>query len=103
MVLSIEQYGFRIGLKTGNAIYKLTSEILNAMNNKLLVEGIIYGLEKAFCIDHGFPLSKFNSHDIMARIMHFISFIWTIGIIEQQCTKTMITVIKYQAWPKPDV
>jgi len=35
-ILSNEPYGFRIGLKTDNAIYKLTTEILNAMNNKLL-------------------------------------------------------------------
>jgi hypothetical protein len=31
-ILSTEQYGFRIGLKTDNAIYKLTTEILNAVN-----------------------------------------------------------------------
>jgi len=38
--LSTEQYGFRLGLRTDNATYKLTTEILNAMNNKLLVGGI---------------------------------------------------------------
>jgi len=42
-ILSTEQYGFRTGLKTDNAI-------LNAMNNKLLVGGIICDLEKAFDI-----------------------------------------------------
>jgi hypothetical protein len=47
-----------------NAIYKLTSGILNAMNNKLLVRGIICDLEKVFCIDHVILLSKFNSSDI---------------------------------------
>ena len=36
-ILSIEQYGFRLGFRTDNATYKLTTEILNAMNNKLLV------------------------------------------------------------------
>jgi hypothetical protein len=30
-ILTSEQYGFRIGLKTDNAIYKLTTGILNAM------------------------------------------------------------------------
>ena len=40
-ILSTERYGFSIGLKTDNAIYKLTTEILNAMNNKLLVSGIL--------------------------------------------------------------
>jgi hypothetical protein len=49
-ILRPEQYGFRIVLKTGNAIYKLTTEILNAMNNKLLVGGIFCALEKAFVL-----------------------------------------------------
>ena len=67
MFLSIEQYGFRIGLKTDNAIYKLTSEILNAKNNKLLVGSIICDMEKAFYIDHGIVLSKLNSCDINGK------------------------------------
>jgi hypothetical protein len=36
-ILSTERYGLRSGLRTDNATYKLTTEILNAMNNKLLV------------------------------------------------------------------
>jgi hypothetical protein len=47
-ILSTEQYSFRIGLKTDNAIYKLTTESLNAVNNKLLVCGIFCDLEKVF-------------------------------------------------------
>jgi hypothetical protein len=39
-ILSSEQYRFRQGLRTDNAIYKLTTEILNSMNNKHLVGGI---------------------------------------------------------------
>jgi len=42
-VLSTAQYVFRIGLKRDNAI-------LNAMNNKLLVGGIICVLKRAFDI-----------------------------------------------------
>jgi len=38
----------------------------------------------------------------MARIMHFISLIWLTGIVEQQYTVTVITVIKFQAGPKPE-
>jgi len=34
--LSIEQYGFTVELMTDNATYKLTTEILNAMKNKLV-------------------------------------------------------------------
>jgi hypothetical protein len=47
-ILSTKQYGFELGLRTDNAMHKLTKEILNAMNNKLLVGGIFYDLEKAF-------------------------------------------------------
>jgi len=58
-ILSNEQYGFRIGLKTENAIYKLITEILNATNNKLLVRGIFCDLEKVFnCVDHDILSSK---------------------------------------------
>jgi len=32
-ILNSEQYGFRVGLRTDNATYKLTTEILNAVNN----------------------------------------------------------------------
>jgi hypothetical protein len=39
-ILSTEQYVFRLGLRTDNATYKPTTEILNTTNNKLLVGGI---------------------------------------------------------------
>jgi hypothetical protein len=37
MYVCTEQYGFRLGLGTDNATYKVTIEILNDVNNKLLV------------------------------------------------------------------
>ena len=44
-ILSTEQYGFRLGLRTDNATYKLTTEILNAMNNKLCHQITFSGLK----------------------------------------------------------
>ena len=39
----------------------------------------------------------------VARIMHFINFIWITGTIELQYAMTVITVIKFQAEPKLDM
>jgi len=46
-------------MKKDNAIYKVTTESLNAVNNKLLAEVIFCNLEKAFdCVHPDILLSK---------------------------------------------
>ena len=48
-----EQFGFRTSSSTDKAAFKLTDEILNALNNKLMVAGIFCDLQKAFdCTNH---------------------------------------------------
>ena len=64
-IVSTEQHGFRLGLRTDNATYKLTTEILNAMHDKLLVGGILCDLEKAFdCVNHDILLSTLTFYGI---------------------------------------
>ena len=58
-------YGFRLGQRTDNATYKLTTEILKAMNNKLLIGGIFCDLEKTFdFINHDILLCKLKFYGI---------------------------------------
>ena len=64
-ILSNEQYGFRTKLKSDNATYQLTNKILNALNSKLLIGGILCNFEKAFaCVNHKILFSKLDFNGI---------------------------------------
>jgi hypothetical protein len=64
-ILANEQFGFRPDSSTDKAIYKLTHEILNSLNNKLEVGGIFFDLEKAFdSLNHNILLSKMQFYGI---------------------------------------
>ena len=57
-----------IRLKTDDAIYKITTEILKAMKNKILVGGIFCNLEKVFdCVDQSILLSKLKFYGINGK------------------------------------
>jgi hypothetical protein len=57
--LGREQYEFWTKLTVENATYKLTNDVLNVLNNKLIVGVILSDLKKTFnCVNHDILLSK---------------------------------------------
>jgi len=62
------QFGFRKGTATEDAIFKLTNEILKALNNKTLAGSIFCDLEKAFdSVSRDILLSKLFCYGISGK------------------------------------
>jgi hypothetical protein len=67
-ILSKHQFGFRAYLGTENALFKLISEILNALNHRVRICGIFCDLAKAFdCVSHEILLEKLFYYGIMGN------------------------------------
>ena len=67
-----EQFSFRNAL-TDIASYKLTKNILTALNNKLLVGGIFCDPHKAFdCVNYDILLSKMEFYGIFGKVNNLI-------------------------------
>jgi hypothetical protein len=64
-ILAIEQFGFRTSSSTEKTSYKLTDDILNALNNRMTAGGIFCDLQKAFdCVNHDILLTKLEFYGI---------------------------------------
>jgi hypothetical protein len=72
-ILAPEQYGFRNNLSTESASYNLINNILEALNNKFTVGGILCDLTKAFdCVNHTILLSKLEFYGITGSAYNLI-------------------------------
>jgi hypothetical protein len=64
-ILVTEQHGFRKGISTENATFRLTDSVFTSFNQKMHVGGIIYDLAKAFdCANHEIFLAKLHFYGI---------------------------------------
>jgi hypothetical protein len=60
-----EQFSIRNSSSTDKAAFKLFDEILNILNNKVMVGGIVCDLQKAFdCVKHNVILTKLEFYGI---------------------------------------
>jgi hypothetical protein len=67
-ILTDQQYGFRKGYSTDVPIFKLINEILKALNDKSLVGGVFFDLEKAFdSVYHSLLIKKLPSYGIVSK------------------------------------
>jgi hypothetical protein len=67
-ILAEEQFGFRSDSSTDKAIYKLINESMNEINNKFIVGGIFFYLEKAFdCLNHNILLTKLQFYAVSGK------------------------------------
>ena len=69
------QFVFRKGIATENAIFKITNEILNALHIKTMAGSIFCNLEKAFdSVNHDILLTKLPYYEITGKAESLFKF-----------------------------
>jgi hypothetical protein len=73
-MLAKEQYGFRNNYSTDKAIYHLTNNILQALDNNQLVGGLFCDLSKAFdYVNHDILLAKLEFYGVTGHAHKLIT------------------------------
>jgi len=72
-IMTDQQFGFRKGYSTDEAIFKLVYEVLNALNDKSKVGSIFLDLEKAFdSVNHSLLIKKLSCYGINGKAKQLI-------------------------------
>jgi hypothetical protein len=72
------QYGFRNGLSTDNAIFKLIESVFKAWNQKNCIAGVFCNLSRAFdCVAHDLSIKKLEFYGVSGVYLEwFISYLY---------------------------
>jgi hypothetical protein len=91
-ILVAEHYGFRDGVSTENAIFRLTELIFKAWNNRGLITGLFCDLTKAFdCVNYELLIRKLGYYEVKDAILKwFESYLYNRkqGVVMQLVNST---------------
>jgi hypothetical protein len=72
-IISPNQYGFRKGLSTEDAVFKLTNVILSAWNRRKYIAGVSCDITKAFdCVNHDLLLMKLQFYGVHSILLQWL-------------------------------